>query len=195
MTKDEILDKLARNEIDVETASKLLGELEAEEGRQKAEQTKAGNREPTSQRRPSNSPASAPADMRSKGEFQVGCGFAAFLAICIVMWLIRTSNPVKVVDDWDVGKDRRGWYYQEESHYEKQRTTLDAVGAIVVLVAVIVFGLWCLSMTEKSSTAATPTNSSEVADASAPVASPDESRPTDATGESGSVDDDVNDRV
>lgn len=77
--------------------------------------------------------------------FYGGAAFLAFLCVCTIIWMVRTSEPKQVVDDWNVGRDRRGYYVQTESHYEKQRGSVETAFAWLAILGFGGGALWCLA--------------------------------------------------
>ena len=71
--------------------------------------------------------------------------FLAFLCVCAIFWMVRTSEPNQVIDDWNVGRDRGGYYVETESHYEKQRGSVETVIGWLAILGLGGGAVWCLA--------------------------------------------------
>lgn len=76
--------------------------------------------------------------------FKSGAFFLAFVFACSVFWMVRTSEPRKVVDDMKVGTNNKGQFVVDTtSHFESQR---DSTGTVIGWIAILGFGgaaCWC----------------------------------------------------
>ena len=76
-------------------------------------------------------------------DYYLGAAFLGFCCLCSIGYMVRTSEPKDVTDQWNVGQDRRGSYLQREFHYEKQRDAGDTIFGWVAVIGSGGAALWC----------------------------------------------------